>query len=113
MMCEWLELILWLLCLFAIGVLSCWLAYQSTVIQEIKGWLGLQEQQRLPKWKPWFKPIGWLIKEFKFMINCPFCTSYHLGWIINLFLFKITLPLSLLYAGLCIVFVEIYRKLSL
>lgn len=110
---DTIEIIMWILALMCAAVLACWLAYQSTVIQEIKSWLGMSEQQTLPKWKWWFKPLGWMISEFKFLINCPYCTSFWLGLLTNIFLFKITIPLSILYACLCIVFVDLYRKISL
>lgn len=110
---DYLSLIMWLLSLAGAAVLACYLAYASTVIQDLKRIFGLAEEQQLPKWKKWFKPIGWLIGEFKDLINCPMCTSFWIGLTINLTLWHITLPFSIIYACLTIVFVEIYRKITL
>ncbi len=82
-MTELIEFLTWLLSLFAAAILACQLAYGSTVIQDIKALLGLAEEQQLPKWRKWFKPIGWLIKELKDLVNCPFCLSFWIGLMIN------------------------------
>jgi hypothetical protein len=107
------EITMWLLSLFSAAVLACWIAYSSTVVQKIKKFFWLAEDQTLPKWKQWFKPVGFLLESFKELTNCPYCLSWWFGLFINLLLWKITLPFSILYACLSIVFVEIYRKITL
>ena len=113
MITNYLQLLLWLLALMGGAVLSCWIAYSSTVVQELKLLIGLGEQSKLPKWKPFMKPIGWLWKELHFMINCPYCSGYHLGWTITYFMFGFTLIQSLIYGAIVIIFVELYRKATL
>lgn len=107
------EIIQWLLSLWGASILACWIAYQSTLVQDIKRLLGLSEEQKLPKWKPWFKPIGFIVAEIKSLSHCPYCISFWLGLFVNLLLWHITLPLSILYAMLSVVGVEVYRKISL
>ena len=107
------ELITWLLSLFAGAVLACQIAYGSTLIEDIKRLLGLSEEQQLPKWRKWFKPFGWLIKEQKCLTNCPVCLSFWIGLIINLTLWDLTLGPSVIYALLSLPLVEVYRKLTL
>ena len=110
---ETIEMIQWLLALMGGAVLACWIAYQSTIVQKLKSVVRLSDIDAPIRWKPWFKPVGFLLESFRELINCPYCLSWWFGLFINVFLFKITLPLSILYACLCIVFVEIYRKLTL
>lgn len=107
------EIIMWLLGLFASGVLACWIAYSSTVVQKIKAMLWLHAEQKLPKWKTWFKPIGWCFEELRELLNCPYCISFWLGLLWNLQFQAFSTWQSVIYACLSIVFVEVYRKLSL
>ena len=108
---ETLEMIQWLLALFGTGVLGCWIAYQSTLAQDIKHLLGFAENKTF-KWKWWFIP-GFLWNELNALAYCPYCISFWLGLLTNIILFKITLPLSILYAMLSLVSVEVWRKWTL
>jgi hypothetical protein len=110
---ELIEFLTWLLSLFAGSILACQLAYASTVIQDLKAMAGLSEDKQLPKWRTWFKPIGFLIKEFKDLTNCPFCLSFWTGLIINFRLWDLTIEQSIVYALLSLPMVEIYRRLTL
>jgi len=104
-----------LLALLGAAVLSCWLAYQSTVVQDIKTLIGLGAENDYTKykWKWWFLPIALIWLELRELLNCPYCIGYHLGWITCYFMFDITIWQSLLYGALVIVFVELYRKLTI
>jgi hypothetical protein len=108
-----LDLFMWLLSLQAAAVLACQIASDSSVVQELKQFFGLSEEQTLPKWKSWFKPIGWLIYELKCLLNCPFCISFWIGLMFNFTLWDLSLYESAVYALLCLPLVEIYRKLTL
>lgn len=110
---NYLELILWLLSLFCGAVLSCYIAYQSTLIQDIKKLLCLNIDRKKVKWRKFMRPCGWLWSELCELSNCPFCISIYIGTIINYLLWSMTFWQSVLYSLLCIVFVEVFRKLSL
>ena len=104
-----------LLMLIGAAVLSCWIAYSSTIAQEIKSWFGLDAEQDFNKykWKYWFIPILFLWVELRALLNCPFCTAYHMGWTIAYFMYDYTLLQSLLIGAITIGFVDLYRKISL
>lgn len=112
-MTELITFLTWLLSLFAGAILACQLAYGSTVIQDIKRFFGMAEEQQLPKWKTWFKPFGWLIGELKDLLNCPFCMSFWIGLMINFTLWDLSFWQSAVYALLSLALVEVYRKLTL
>ena len=110
---EALQIIELLLMLMGASVLACWIAYSSTVIQEIKGWFGLDDRDRKPvKWRWFAKPFVWLWTELRSLLNCPYCLSFWLGLLVCFFQ-GLVLWQSVFYAALCIVFVEVYRKLTL
>lgn len=102
----------WLIAMLCGAVLSCWTAYQSTVIQTIKDAIGMNPDLRV-KWVWWFKPIGFIIDELRFLISCPYCTSFWVSAAINYFYFGFNIPTAFIYAPIGIVFVELYRKLTL
>lgn len=107
------EIIMWLFQLMGAAVLACWIAYASTIVQKIKKFLWLEFQPQQIKWKTWFKPIGFFIDELRELLNCPYCLSWWIGFLTMAFSQDFSLWQSTLYACLCIVFVEIYRKLTL
>ena len=112
---DYLQLTMWLLSLFSIAVLSCWLAYQSAIVQDIKDLLGLSAEKDYSKfrWKPWVKPLMFVWLELRALLNCPFCISFWLGLLINLLLWQFTIPFAIIYAMLAVFFVELYRKLTI
>lgn len=97
--------------LIGAAVLACFIAYESTVVQKLKSYLGLADYQKLPKFKPVFRPIGWLIEELKALLNCPYCLSFWLGLTITLQYYE--LWQAILYACLTIIIVHAYRKFTL
>ncbi len=105
--------ITWLISMVSTAVLGCWIAYSSTLFQEIKRFLYLLNDQKLPKFKFWFKPIGWLFKEFRELINCPFCLSYHLSWLTSYLVYDFSLIQSIILGGITVFFVDVYRKITL
>lgn len=107
------ELIKIILTSLSIAVLSCWIAYQSTIVQKIKAWLYLTPEQKLPKWKTWFKPFGFIFEEIRDLFNCPYCISFHIGWITFIFIVNLPIGLSIILAGLPVFCVDLYRKISL
>jgi hypothetical protein len=70
-------------------------------------------QPKPVKWRWWFKPIGFIIDEVREMLSCPYCLSFHLGWLICYFIIGLPLIQALIYGAIAIIFVELYRKISL
>lgn len=106
-------MILWLLSLFCSAVLACYIAYDSTLIQEIKTYLRLSDTESQIKWRKFMKPFGWFYDKLRELLNCPFCLSFWLGLICNYYLWHISIVFSIVYALLSVAFVEVYRKLTL
>jgi hypothetical protein len=100
-----------LLQLIGAAVLACFIAYQSTVVQKIKTLCGLGELQHPRQWKWWVMPIVLLWDELRELLNCPYCLSFWLGFVVALQYY--TLGQAVFIAPLAIVFVELYRKLTL
>ena len=109
---DTIQIIEMLLMLMGAAILACWIAYSSTVIQEIKSWFGLDDRERKPiNWRWFVKPFVWLVKELRALLNCPYCTAFWLGLIVALHYFNDWRAVFI--APLAILFVEIYRKLTL
>lgn len=112
---ETLQMIQLILMLISTAILSCWIAYESTIVQEIKSIFGLHAEMdfRAYKWKWWFIPFLFLWVELRALLNCPFCISVWLGTIVSYFYLDYPFIESFMYSMLCIAFVGIYRKLTL
>lgn len=107
------ELINWILALFSGAILACYIAYSSTVVQEIKKVLGLTIGDRSIKWKAYFKPFVYLWYKLQDLFNCPYCLSVWICTIINLTVFSMTFGMAFLYGLLGIICVEIWQKITL
>lgn len=64
----------------------------------------------------WFLgiPFIFLIKIHQFfsaMLDCPYCTVFHLAWLANFFILGMTLSQSFLLAPIALVFVAILDKI--
>lgn len=103
----------WLIAMLCGAVLSCWTAYQSSIVQTIKKALWLTPTERKTKYVWWFKPVVFVWQELQDLLDCPYCTGWHVGWTINYFYFGEDIITAMLYGTIVIVFVELYRKLTL
>ena len=45
------------------------------------------------------------------LVNCPYCSGFHIAWMVNLFYFGMDITTSLLFAPLCLVMVVVLDKL--
>jgi len=94
------------------AVLACWLAYSSTLVQDFKAMIGLDDRDRKPKrYKWWEKPIVFLWNELRELLNCPFCMSFWLGLFVAMHYYHDWRAVFI--APITILFVEFYRKLTL
>lgn len=110
---EALQIIEMLMMLFGAAILACWLAYSSTVIQDLKAMLGLSpinENIKPKKWRWFVKPFAFLWRELRELVNCPYCMSFWLGLFVALHYYEGWQAISM--ACITILFVEIYRKLT-
>lgn len=109
---EALQIIEMLLLLMGAAVLACWLAYSSTIVQEFKALIGLDDRERKPiKWRWFVKPLVFIWTELRELANCPFCMSFWLGLFIAIHYYQDWRAVFI--APITLIFVEIYRKLSL
>lgn len=102
----------YIMAVFAVAILACQTAYESTLFQAIKKFLYL-EDTRQPKWKLWFNPIGVVIDKFRELVNCCYCSSFWYLLGVNYFIWEMPIIYALLYAPLAILFVHMYRIVSL
>ena len=103
----------WILAMLGAAVLSCWIAYQSTLVESIKKLLCLSDNPKPIRWRWFMKPLGWLWLEFNYLMYCPYCISVWIGTAINYFYFDIALIPAIIYSMIAVVFVGIYLKLGL
>ena len=103
-----------LMLLCGAAILACWLAYSSTIIQDLKALVGLSpvdEDAPKKKWKWFAKPFVWLWNELRELVNCPFCMSFWIGLFVALHYYQDWK--AILVAALTVLFVDLYRKLTL
>jgi len=110
---ETLEFLRWLLASFAGAILAIYIAYSSTVVQDIKKALGLIVGERSTKWKWFTKPFVYVWHKLQDLFNCPYCLSVWICTIINIAFFDMGISEGFLFGLLGIIYVTIWEKITL
>lgn len=109
---NYLQFIMWLMSIISVAILSAQIAYESTVVQEIKSFFFLDEDELKMKFKWWFKPIAWSFLKLKELMNCPFCISFWIMLYVNYNVFGLETIPSIILAPIAIGVVHLYQKLT-
>lgn len=109
---TYLNFLMWLCSIISVAILSAQIAYESTIVQEIKKFFFIDGDYLKLKYKWWFKPIVWLYMELFELVNCPFCISFWIMLWVNLNIFDFSTAQSIILAPIAMGVVHIYRKLT-
>jgi len=109
---NYIQFMTWLASIVGVAVLSAQIAYESTIVQEIKGYLLLDEIELKLKFKWWFKPLVWLHFKLKELLNCPFCISFWIMLWTNYNVSGFNMVQSIILAPVAMAVVHLYQKLT-
>lgn len=131
------EFIFWLIGMLTSAIIACQIAYEAIIIQKIKKVFGMQDTSTIfislqhtsiylqiaqaLNISPLFgylvsyigRPLSFILEELRYLLNCPFCLSYHIGWISCYMLFNLDIYSSLFFGFLPMLFVYLYRGITI